>query len=189
MNGDFWPYGTFYYNVTGLTSYFNFLDPVYPSNPYQNYLNLNTTQAAIHVNSVVYEHYNKTVETYLIGDWMKSVANVLPTLLNNYKVMIYNGQNDVILGPPPAENFIRTIPWNGQLNYLATPKIIWRVNPTDAEVFLLILLFSQFLFRKTNYPFFLSLLVMSDKLVPSFKLLFVMLVIWFLLINLQLHTI
>ena len=96
-------------------------------------MNLNTTQAAIHVNSVVYEHYNKTVETYLIDDWMRSIANVLPTLLNNYKVMIYNGQNDVILGPPPAENFIRTIPWNGQLNYLATPKIIWRVNPTDAE--------------------------------------------------------
>lgn len=48
--------------------------------------------------------------------------------------MIYNGQNDVILGPPPAENFIRTIPWSGQLEYLSTPKIIWKVNDNDSEV-------------------------------------------------------
>jgi len=133
INGDFWPYGTYYYNVTGLTSYFNFLDPVYPSNPYDAYLNLPDTQNSINVRPTIYVHYNKTVETYLVDDWMRSVATVMPTLLDNYKVMIYNGQNDVILGSPPAENFIRTIPWSGQLDYLSTKKIIWRIHPSDSE--------------------------------------------------------
>jgi len=134
LNGDFYQYPTFYENVTGLGSYFNFLDPVYPSNPYTAFLNLPETQSSIHVrDNTIYSHYNKTVETYLIGDWMRSVAPILPTLLDNYKVMIYNGQNDVILGPPPAENFIRTIPWSLQLEYLATPKIVWKVNESDSE--------------------------------------------------------
>jgi vitellogenic carboxypeptidase-like protein len=134
LNGDFYSYGTFYYNVTGLASYFNFLDPVYPSNPFVAYLNLPSTQAAIHViEPTVYEKYNKTVEEYLIDDWMRSIGYMMPTLLDNYKVMIYNGQNDVILGPPPAENFIRQIPWSGQLDYLATKKIIWRVAANDTE--------------------------------------------------------
>jgi len=133
LNGDFYQYPTFYENVTGLGSYFNFLDPVYPSNPYTAFLNLETTQNSIHVRKTVYEHYNKTVESYLIGDWMRSVSSVMPTLLDNYRVMIYNGQNDVILGPPPCENYIRTIPWSGQLDFLATPKIVWKVNESDSE--------------------------------------------------------
>lgn len=86
LNGDFYQYPTFYENVTGLGSYFNFLDPVYPPNPYTAYLNLPQTQASIHVRNTVYEHYNKTVESYLIGDWMRSVASVMPTLLDNYRV-------------------------------------------------------------------------------------------------------
>jgi len=133
LNGDFFPYPTFYENVTGLGSYFNFLDPVYPSNPYDAFLNLESTQNAINVRKTSYIHYNKTVESFLIDDWMRSVASKMPTLLDNYKVMIYNGQNDVILGPPPAESFIRGIPWSGQLEYLATKKIVWKINNTDTE--------------------------------------------------------
>jgi len=134
LNGDFYQYPTFYENATGLNSYFNFLDPVYPSNPFVEYLNLESTQDALHVVRGPYEKYNATVEEYLIGDWMKSIAYTLPPLLDNYKVMIYNGQNDVILGPPPAENFIRTIPWSGQLEYLQTKKSIWKINPNDTDV-------------------------------------------------------
>lgn len=70
--------------------------------------------------------------------------------------MIYNGQNDVILGPPPAENFIRTIPWSGQLEYLATPKIIWKVQSSDSEVlffcnFEIFNLILNFFFKPAGY--------------------------------------
>jgi len=133
LNGDFYPYPTFYKNVTGLGSYFNFLDPVYPSNPYDAFLNLESTQNSINVRKTSYIHYNKTVESFLIDDWMRSIAYKMPALLDNYKVMIYNGQNDVILGPPPAEAFIRGIPWSGQLEYLATKKIVWKINSNDTE--------------------------------------------------------
>lgn len=111
LNGDFYPYPTYFFNITGTTNYFNFLDPVYPPNPFDQYLNLNTTRSKIHVGSVPYASGNSTVEAYLINDWMKSVAPILPPLLENYKVMIYNGQLDIILGPPLTEKFLRNIPW------------------------------------------------------------------------------
>lgn len=53
--------------------------------------------SAIHVGDHPYHDYNHTCETYLIDDWMRSIAYTLPTLLNEYKVLIYNGQLDIIL--------------------------------------------------------------------------------------------
>jgi len=133
INGDFTTYPTYYYNITGLTNYFNFLDPVYPPNPWEDYINHNSTRAAIHVGSVKFWDYNATVETYFIPDWMKSVASLLPNLLNNYKVLIYNGQNDVILAAPPCENFLQTVNWNGATAYAQAKKVIWKLNPNDVD--------------------------------------------------------
>jgi len=134
LNADFYPYASYYFNVTGLTSYYNFLTPTYHSNPYIEFLNLPTTKGSIHVGINPYHDYNSTCETYLIPDWMKSIAYKLPDLLNNYKVLVYNGQNDVILSGPVCENFLRTIQWDGQNQYLSAEKIIWKVEQTDQQV-------------------------------------------------------
>lgn len=128
LNGDFFPYSTFYTNCTGMTNYYNFVDPSYPPNPWQLFLNLPSTQAALHVKPGLYRQYNETVEEYLIDDWMRSMAWAMPTLLESYRVLVYNGQNDIILGPPPMENFLRSLEWPGQLDYLAAAKQLWYVD-------------------------------------------------------------
>ena len=46
--GDFWTYGTFVQNITGLNDYFNILSPKYPPNPFQQYLNRNDVRNATH---------------------------------------------------------------------------------------------------------------------------------------------
>jgi len=126
LNGDFFPYHTYYTNITGSTNYFNLGDPVYPPNPYPSFFNLTSTRAALHVGTYGYWDYNQTVESYLISDWMRSVADVMPDLLNNYKVLVYNGQLDIILGVALAEKYYRTIPWDGQVEYLSAKKTIWQ---------------------------------------------------------------
>jgi vitellogenic carboxypeptidase-like protein len=88
LNGDFYPYPTYFENITGTNNYFNFLDPVYPPNPYPTFLNLTSTREAIHVGNQAYWDYNATVEMNLIQDWMKSVEPEVATLLDNYKVVI-----------------------------------------------------------------------------------------------------
>ena len=86
LNADFYPYTSYYYNVTGLSSYYNFLTPVYHSNPYIEFLNLESTRNSIHTGANPYHDYNSTVEQNLIGDWMVSIRYKLPPLLENYKV-------------------------------------------------------------------------------------------------------
>lgn len=134
LNADFYPYDSFYFNATGLSSYFNFLTPTYHSNPYVEFLNLETTRNSIHTGNYPYNDYNSTVEEFLIPDWMKSIRYKLPPLLENYKVLIYNGQNDIILGGPVCENFLRGLVWSGQNDYLSASKLIWKVESTDQQV-------------------------------------------------------
>jgi hypothetical protein len=40
LNGDFYPHPTYFFNITGSGEYFNLLNPVYPPNPYPNFLTL-----------------------------------------------------------------------------------------------------------------------------------------------------
>jgi len=134
LNDDFYPWPSYYMNVTGLTNYYNFLTPTYPPNPYQEYLILNETRSAIHVGNYAYQDYNATVEKFLIDDWMRSVRPQVEVLLDNYKVLIYNGQNDIILAGPLCENFLRTAQWSGQDAYLSADKIVWKIESTDTQV-------------------------------------------------------
>jgi len=128
LNGDFWPYGTLFQNITGLTNYFNFLEPNYPANPYPTYLNLPSTRAAIHVGACAYWDYNATVEFHLIPDWMTSVTHFLVPVMNNYKALIYTGQLDIILGSAANEEYLQSINWNHAQEYRLSDKKVWYLN-------------------------------------------------------------
>lgn len=52
LNGDFFPYPTYFFNITGISGYFNFLNPQYPSNPYGTFLNMPETRVALHVGNL-----------------------------------------------------------------------------------------------------------------------------------------
>jgi vitellogenic carboxypeptidase-like protein len=128
LNGDFYPYPTYFQNITGVTNYFNLYNPVYPANPYTAFLNSAPVRDAIHVGLVPYYGYNGTVEQYLIEDWLKSVEHFLAPLFDNYKVLVYNGNFDLILGPPLCEKFLKTLHWKGAATYEQSPRQIWKVN-------------------------------------------------------------
>ena len=44
-------------------------------------------------------------------DVMRSYKNELGIVMDNYKVLLYNGQLDVIVGAILTESFLPTIPW------------------------------------------------------------------------------
>lgn len=131
LNGDFYTGPTYYQNTTGLTDYFNIDQPDYPSSPYESYLNLNTTRQFLHVGTHPFWSYNHTVESHLKGDWFRSVADKLPTLLNSYKVLIYNGQRDVILSAPQCQNFLQSLQWAFSKEWQAAKKSVWRIQSSD----------------------------------------------------------
>jgi vitellogenic carboxypeptidase-like protein len=47
---------------------------------------------------------------------------------------MYTGQLDIIVAIPLTEAFLLTVDWNGLDKYKQADRMIWRVNPSDAEV-------------------------------------------------------
>jgi vitellogenic carboxypeptidase-like protein len=133
LNGDVWPYPTYYANVTGMGSnYFNDQQSPDGSSLTKNYfidwLNSKAGRQSSNTGPQPYHVINATVEKYLLNDWMKDVLDFLVPLLepkNGYKVLIYSGQNDIILGAPLTEQMLRKIDWSGKEDYNSAKKIIW----------------------------------------------------------------
>lgn len=136
LNADFYPYPSYYANVTGMTTnYFNFElapDATPLGGDFVQWLNTPEVRARIHVGSRSYAPSNSTVESYLKHDWMRGVLDMLVPLLENYKVVIYNGQNDVILGPPLTEQVLSKIEWSGKKAYNRAKKMVWRLPTKGA---------------------------------------------------------
>jgi len=57
-----------------------------------------------------------------------------PILDNGYKVLIYNGQNDVILPAALTQNYIRSLNWIYKTEYNSSKRIIWKCKPNDPNV-------------------------------------------------------
>ncbi|KAJ9468275.1 Venom serine carboxypeptidase [Diplonema papillatum] len=134
INGDLSGLTPYLANVTGFSDYFNALSPMYPQPlngdavPFQVYLNRPDVQAAIHVNKT-YNSYTEPVEVAIVNDVCQSVKDLFPTLLENYKVLLYSGQFDVIVGAPLTIAFLRSIQWSGQGAFEIATRDIWRSRP------------------------------------------------------------
>ena len=59
---------------------------------------------------------------------MQSTAGWLSVLMDNYKVLLYNGQLDFIVGPTLTERFLQVLKWSGQKEYLQVERKIWRIG-------------------------------------------------------------
>jgi len=135
LNGDTIPYPSYFYNITGLTDYYNLenTNPPAAFDYYSTYVTLNSTRDAIHVGSLPYNDGSK-VEDHLIPDVMQSMVYVMPTLLDNYKVLIYSGQLDIIVASSLTAAWLDKLQWSGAADFAKANKVIWKVKSTDTEV-------------------------------------------------------
>ncbi|XP_040564947.1 probable serine carboxypeptidase CPVL isoform X2 [Lepeophtheirus salmonis] len=125
LNGDESGYPSFFTNATGLKYYFNYLLSNSPQefNYYPQFLEKPEIRKAIHVGGLTYND-GSIVEKHLIKDIMKSVKPLVESLLKNYRVMIYNGQTDIIIAWPLTESFITSMKWSGADEYITTKRKI-----------------------------------------------------------------
>jgi len=72
-------------------------------------------------NSMYYNFYD---------DISRSYKQNISFLLENTRVLLYNGQNDIIVNTPSVENWIYSLEWSRSLDFLQTPKQNWLVNKT-----------------------------------------------------------
>ncbi|XP_042345213.1 probable serine carboxypeptidase CPVL [Plectropomus leopardus] len=136
LNGDVNPYPTFFQNATGCSNYyFNYLACQHPEDYryYSHYVTLPAVRRAIHVGNLTF-HNSVEVEKHLLQDFLKSIKPWLGVLMDNYRVLMYSGQLDVIVAAPLTERFLPTVNWTGAAEYKTTPRFHWKVQPSDTEV-------------------------------------------------------
>ncbi len=87
---------------------------------------------AIHVGNLTYDGISEPVHQHLSDDMTKSVKSRVERLLDRgYKVMIYNGQLDVVIPYALTEQFLSGLEWSGAEEYANATRLVWRVGPTD----------------------------------------------------------
>ena len=126
------PYGSLFKNLTGFNSYFNYYDPKSTRAEDQalgEFLQASETRHGIHVgNNSFHDVGENLVENYLKLDIMKSVSEWVAELLSHYKVVIYNGQLDVIVAYPLTEAYLQKLKFSGSDDYAKAKRIIWKVD-------------------------------------------------------------
>ncbi|XP_003748333.1 probable serine carboxypeptidase CPVL [Galendromus occidentalis] len=129
LNGDKLPNGTLPYfrQITGLNFYYNYLLTKEPASfgYYNAFVQSEKTRAAIHVGNLTYND-GSVVETKLENDVMKSVKPWIAELMEHYKVMIYNGQLDIIIAYPLTASFVKSIEWSGANDLSGAERIVWK---------------------------------------------------------------
>uniref|UniRef100_A0A7S1S0W9 Carboxypeptidase n=1 Tax=Alexandrium catenella TaxID=2925 RepID=A0A7S1S0W9_ALECA len=139
LNGDVWPYSNYFHNVTGLNDYDNYMNTDAPASLeyYATYLNYPEVQRALHVGSRPFPTDPDECERHLLSDFMVSFTDCLGGLLDapeNYRISVYSGQLDVIIGAALTERFLARLAWRGADAYKRALKKVWRLTPQDREV-------------------------------------------------------
>ncbi|XP_065287705.1 probable serine carboxypeptidase CPVL isoform X1 [Dermacentor albipictus] len=120
---------SYFKNFTGLDSFYNFL---LSSNPYcfdyyKAFVDSPVVRKAIHVGNLTFNNGDATGR-HLRGDIMQSVKPWLASLMDKpqYKVLIYNGQLDIIIAYPLTDNFVCSIQWSGKEAFDKAERKIWK---------------------------------------------------------------
>lgn len=126
LNGDLSGHPSYFANSTGFNYYFNYLITETPADfdYYNTFLQLDHVRKAIHVGNLTYNS-GVEVEKHLLADVMQSVKPWIQELIEKYKVLIYNGQMDVIIAWPLTESFLTSLKWSGAEKYIAAKRTQW----------------------------------------------------------------
>ena len=106
LNGDVYPYPSFYKNVTGSNDYDNVLRTNAPESfgYFATYLNQPDVRQKIHVGNAVFNDGHEC-EMHLLADFHVSFADEMTTLLTVGRTTLpYSGQLDIIIEPEFSES-------------------------------------------------------------------------------------
>ena len=129
LNGDIYPYPNYFHNITGSNDYDNFLRTNAPEefSYFGKYVSLPAIKEAMHTGNIPFGTGAHECEMNLLADFHVSLAPELIALLETkyYRVFIYSGQLDVIIGAPLTERFLNVLPWSGLNEYKNVDRTIW----------------------------------------------------------------
>ena len=133
INMDQLPSGSLFKNMTGFSTYFNYLQQEDDGADVSMgaFLKRSDVRKAIHVGNLTFHGLDgdeNKVEEHLKLDVMDTIAPYLSELLAHYRVCIYNGQLDIIVAYPLTINYLKQLPFANSQDYKKAPRYIWKVG-------------------------------------------------------------
>lgn len=130
LNGDLNGAPSLFRNLTGFGYYYNYLymKDGNESDWMSEWIQRADVRRAIHVGNSTFHIETRVVEEHLKGDVMQSIVPLLTDLLQHYRVLIYNGQLDIIVAYPLTENYLKNMQWSGAKKYAKAPRKLWMVG-------------------------------------------------------------
>jgi len=135
INGDLFPYDSLFLNVTGSYDYDNNQNTQAPASfsLYAEFLDQVDTRAALHVGTAAFGLNSSDAEKALQSDFMRSMIPELQTLIPNYKVLIYSGNLDIIVGAPLTDAFMTKLDFNGSAAFHSAARVPYKVGGKNDE--------------------------------------------------------
>jgi carboxypeptidase C (cathepsin A) len=96
---------------------------------YEDWLNQAATKTLLRAPSnITWQDCNNDIFLAFSADITAGfISTMMPTLISNMKVMIYNGQDDLIINVNGVENWISNFKWPYISNFLASRRGAWNV--------------------------------------------------------------
>jgi carboxypeptidase C (cathepsin A) len=98
------------------------------------WLNLNSTKTLLHVPlDLAWEGCSEDVGNAFSDDIVEGfITPLMPTIIQNIRVLVYNGQDDILINTIGIENWLSYIEWTYIKNFLNSRKIVWKVQKNIA---------------------------------------------------------
>jgi vitellogenic carboxypeptidase-like protein len=93
-----------------------------------NFMNLASTKQLLNTPSYTYYSFNNTCQTRIYVDFATGVTSLIPFLIENLKVLIYNGQDDLVINTEGIQNLLQNVQWSYMNNFLGSRKAVWNVQ-------------------------------------------------------------
>ncbi|GAB6021026.1 hypothetical protein CHUAL_003663 [Chamberlinius hualienensis] len=124
-----------YHDYSKMNDYYNYARTNSPhdQNYYFPYFKKPEVRKSIHVGNLTFGGQNCYPNSE--EDYCKSTKPWLEALLdNNYRVLLYNGQLDVVCAYYLTINMVDSLRWKGAAKYRNAKRHIWRVDPADKQI-------------------------------------------------------
>ncbi|KAM3964765.1 venom serine carboxypeptidase [Aphomia sociella] len=108
-----------------LSNLYNYLDDnISLDGAYMDYLQTTEVRRALHVGNTNFTSIG-VVYRKLVPDFMRSAKMWLEELLENYRVMLYNGHLDIIVAYHPSVNTYNSLEFSGTSDFKTAKRLPW----------------------------------------------------------------
>ncbi|CAG9767344.1 unnamed protein product [Ceutorhynchus assimilis] len=121
--------GTLFDKYTALRNIYNFASDVDDSpTEWQDFVQTAEIRKALHVGNQTFNYQSDPVYESLSNDKPKSVAPWVSELLSHYRILVFNGQLDIIVAYSLTAEYLQNLNFSSSAEYAKAEREIWTVS-------------------------------------------------------------